>query len=134
MIEALQSSDAISLSSRKLGLTALHIAAFFGQSETVRELLTHIPATVPSEPPISLAASFVKDLGVESGLTPLHLGAFSGEENVVRLLLNFAGVQVDAKTKTLVNFLLNTQYNKNTKHELHTEKITRAILDQFKFK
>ena len=106
VIEALQmQNDAIALGSRKLGLTALHIAAYFGQSETVRELLTHIPATIQSEPPVSVAASFVKELGTESGLTPLHLGAYSGEENVVRLLLNFAGVQVDAKTKTFVSAL-----------------------------
>jgi len=130
VIDSLRNSetDAISLSSRKLGLTGLHIAAYFGQTgtglqidvgltttigflprilnfvsflETVRELLTYIPATITSDPPISLASSFLKELGTESGLTPLHLAAYSGDENVVRLLLNSQGVQVDAPTANL---------------------------------
>jgi len=70
--------------------------------ETVRELLAFIPATTPSEAPISVAASFIKELGTESGLTPLHLASYSGEENVVRLLLNIEGVKVDAITTNLV--------------------------------
>lgn len=61
-------------------------------SDTVRELLTHIPGTVKSDPPNG--ASLVGELGAESGMTPLHLASFSGNENVVRLLLNSAGVQV----------------------------------------
>lgn len=64
----------------------------------MRELLTYIPATTESDPPISLASSFLKELGTESALTPLHLASFSGEENVVRLLLNSQGVLVDAQT------------------------------------
>jgi hypothetical protein len=74
-------------------------------TEMVRELLTYISATTPSEPPISVAASFIKELGTESGLTPLHMAAYSGEENVVRLLLNSQGVQVDAPTTNLVCWL-----------------------------
>lgn len=67
----------------------------------MRELLTYIPATTVSDPPISLASSFLKELGTESGLTPLHLASYSGEENVVRLLLNSQGVQVDAPSTNL---------------------------------
>lgn len=61
-------------------------------SDTVRELLTHVPGTVKSDPPTG--GSLVGELGSESGMTPLHLAAYSGNENVVRLLLNSAGVQV----------------------------------------
>lgn len=106
VLEALRNAqeDSISLTSRKLGMSALHIAAFYGQTETVRDLLQYIPATSTTDPPLSLATSFIKDLGTESGLTPLHMAAYSGEENVVRLLLNFEGVQVDAPT---VNFGYN---------------------------
>ena len=69
---------------------------FFSFLDTVRELLTHVPATVKSDPPSG--SSLVGELGTESGMTPLHLAAYSGNENVVRLLLNSAGVQVDAAT------------------------------------
>lgn len=65
-------------------------------SDTVRELLGHVPGTVKSEPPTG--TSLVGELGTESGMTPLHLAAYSGNENVVRLLLNSAGVQVEAAT------------------------------------
>lgn len=58
----------------------------------MRELLTHVPGTVKSDPPTG--GSLVGELGSESGMTPLHLAAYSGNENVVRLLLNSAGVQV----------------------------------------
>lgn len=68
----------------------------------MRELLANIPATSVTEPPLSAASSFIKELGTESGLTPLHMAAYSGEENVVRLLLNIEGVQVDAPTANLV--------------------------------
>lgn len=69
---------------------------FSGQADTVRELLTNVPATVKSESPSG--QSLVPELGSESGMTPLHLASYSGNENVVRLLLNSAGVQVDAAT------------------------------------
>jgi len=71
-----------------------HISS--GQADTVRELLTNVPATVKSDPPSG--QSLVPELGLESGMTPLHLASYSGNENVVRLLLNSAGVQVDAAT------------------------------------
>ena len=61
-------------------------------TDTVRELLIHVPGTVKSDPPTG--GSLVGELGSESGMTPLHLASYSGNENVVRLLLNSAGVQV----------------------------------------
>lgn len=77
---------------------------FFNFADTVRELLSHVPATVKSDPPSG--ASLVGELGSESGMTPLHLAAYSGNENVVRLLLNSAGVQVDSATTENVNIIL----------------------------
>ncbi|KAJ8936152.1 hypothetical protein NQ318_010563 [Aromia moschata] len=96
VLEVLRSSNTLRVTSKKLGVTPLHVAAYFGQADTVRELLTHVPGTVKSDSPNG--ASLVPALGNESGMTPLHLAAFSGNENVVRLLLNSAGVQVDAST------------------------------------
>lgn len=96
VLDVMKSSNTLRIVSKKLGLTPLHVAAFYGQADTVRELLSSVPATVKSEAPSGV--SLVPELGVESGMTPLHLAAYSGNENVVRLLLNSAGVQVDAAT------------------------------------
>ncbi|ODM89562.1 Ankyrin-3 [Orchesella cincta] len=101
VLEALRNAqeDSINLISRKLGMSALHIAAYYGQTETVRELLQFIPATSGTDPPLTVATAFIRELGTESKMTPLHMAAYSGEENVVRLLLNFEGVQADAPTQ-----------------------------------
>ncbi|KAH8334197.1 hypothetical protein KR059_007435 [Drosophila kikkawai] len=96
VLDVLKSTNSLRINSKKLGLTPLHVAAYYGQADTVRELLTSVPATVKSETPTG--QTLFGDLGTESGMTPLHLAAFSGNENVVRLLLNSAGVQVDAAT------------------------------------
>lgn len=96
VLEVMRTTQSLRLSSKKLGLTALHVAAFYGQTETVRELLSHIPATVKSDAPTGI--SILGELGTESGMTPLHLAAYSGNENVVRLLLNSVGVQVETVT------------------------------------
>ncbi|XP_055683322.1 serine/threonine-protein phosphatase 6 regulatory ankyrin repeat subunit A isoform X2 [Lutzomyia longipalpis] len=96
VLDVMRSSNTLRISSKKLGLTPLHVAAFYGQQDTVRELLLNVPATVKSDPPSG--NSLVPELGTESGMTPLHLASYSGNENVVRLLLNSAGVQVDAAT------------------------------------
>ncbi|XP_037903075.1 serine/threonine-protein phosphatase 6 regulatory ankyrin repeat subunit A isoform X2 [Hermetia illucens] len=96
VLDVLKSTNSLRISSKKLGLTPLHVAAYYGQADTVRELLTSVPATVKSETPTG--QSLVPELGSESGMTPLHLAAYSGNENVVRLLLNSAGVQVEAAT------------------------------------
>ncbi|XP_043191074.1 uncharacterized protein LOC122364585 [Amphibalanus amphitrite] len=86
------------ITSRKNGLSALHVAAFYGEADIVRELLQHVPATLKSETPTAATSSFIRELGSESGLTPLHMAAYSGKENIVRLLMNSPGVQVDATT------------------------------------
>lgn len=96
VLDVMRSSNSLRISSKKLGLTPLHVAAFYGQADTVRELLLNVPATVKSDPPSG--TSVAPELGAESGMTPLHLASYSGNENVVRLLLNSAGVQVDAAT------------------------------------
>lgn len=96
VLDVMRTSNSLRISSKKLGLTPLHVAAYYGQADTVRELLTNVPATVKSETPSG--QSLVPELGNESGMTPLHLASYSGNENVVRLLLNSAGVQVDAAT------------------------------------
>lgn len=75
----------------------------FNFAETVRELLSHISATVKSDAPTGV--SILGELGTESGMTPLHLAAYSGNENVVRLLLNSVGVQVEALTNENVSIV-----------------------------
>ena len=95
--------------SRKTGLSALHIASYNGKEETVRELLTHVPAGLKSELPASAAHAIAVDLATESELTPLHMGAYSGSENVVRALLNSSGVQVDAATMPSVSHICTTR-------------------------
>lgn len=101
VLDVMRHTNSLRISSKKLGLTPLHVAAYYGQADTVRELLASVPATVKSEPPSG--QSLVPELGSESGMTPLHLAAYSGNENVVRLLLNSAGVQVDAATNENVS-------------------------------
>lgn len=68
-------------------------------SDTVRELLVHLPGTVKSYTPTG--TSLVRELDNESGMTPLHLASYSGNENVVRLLLNSNGVHVSSKQKLI---------------------------------
>ena len=45
-------------------MSALHVAAHFGQVDFVREMLTKVPATVKSEPPNGGDTGF-KDFGSE---------------------------------------------------------------------
>ena len=61
----------------------------------MRELLTHMPASIKSEQPANPNYAINKDLATESQLTALHLAAYSGSENVVRALLNSSGVDVE---------------------------------------
>ncbi|XP_042867211.1 serine/threonine-protein phosphatase 6 regulatory ankyrin repeat subunit A-like isoform X3 [Penaeus japonicus] len=99
-LDTLREVTSLRIISKKLGLYALHIAAHYGQSEIVRELLSHIPATIKSEPPIlSGGRPFLPDLGAEADLTPLHLAAHQGNEGVVRILFNIPGVQPDVSSR-----------------------------------
>ncbi|GIX84605.1 hypothetical protein CEXT_741661 [Caerostris extrusa] len=70
-------------SKKKTGLTALHVAASYGQEDFVREMLTQVPATIPSERPVDSPEA-------DYGFTPLHMAARHGREDVVRMLLNSA--------------------------------------------
>lgn len=79
------------------GLTALHIAAFTGQVEFVRELLVTVPVMTPSEAP-TVNNKFVKYINGEPGLTALHLACHSGQEETVRMLLNYPDVSADVAT------------------------------------
>ncbi|CAG9537301.1 unnamed protein product [Cercopithifilaria johnstoni] len=85
--------------SKKTGLNALHIAAYYGNSDFVMEMLKYVPASLRSEPPI-YNHHVVKEFASEYGFTPLHLAAQSGHDSLVRMLLN-QGVQVDATSTTM---------------------------------
>ncbi|PIO59697.1 ankyrin repeat protein, partial [Teladorsagia circumcincta] len=82
------------------GLNAMHIAAYYGNSDFVNEMLKSVPASIRSEPPI-YNHHVVKEFATEYGFTPLHLAAQSGHDSLVRMLLN-QGVQVDATSTTMV--------------------------------
>ncbi|XP_064110745.1 serine/threonine-protein phosphatase 6 regulatory ankyrin repeat subunit C-like isoform X2 [Macrobrachium nipponense] len=100
VLETLREVTSLRIHSKKLGLFALHIAAHYGQNEIVRELLSHIPATIKSEPPMMTGGRpFLPDLGAEADLTPLHLAAHEGNEGVVRILFNIPGVQPDVTSR-----------------------------------
>lgn len=83
------------------GLNALHIAAYYGNSDFIIEMLKHVPASIRSEPPV-YNHHVVKEFANEYGFTPLHLAAQSGHDALVRMLLN-QGVQVDATSTTMVS-------------------------------
>ncbi|VDM95657.1 unnamed protein product, partial [Thelazia callipaeda] len=85
--------------SKKTGLNALHIAAYYGNSDFVMEMLKHVQPNLRSEPPI-YNHYMVKEFATEYGFTPLHLAAQSGHDALVRMLLN-QGVQVDATSTTM---------------------------------
>ena len=72
-------------------------------ADTVRELLTHVPASVKSEQPTNPNYAIERSLATESNLTALHLAAFSGSENVVRTLLNSSGVDVEGASSPAVS-------------------------------
>jgi ankyrin repeat protein len=67
-------------------------------TDTVRELLSHVPASLKSQLPSSPIHTIASELVGEYDLTPLHLAAYSGSEDVVRVLLNSSGVDVEDKS------------------------------------
>ena len=69
-------------------MTALHIAAYYGEEEIARELFKHIPAHTKSTLPTKPENALIDDLCYECDLTALHLASYSGSENVVRAILN----------------------------------------------
>lgn len=85
------------------------IESFF--PDTVRELLTHVPASVKSEQPTNPNYAITKDLAGESNLTALHMAAYSGSENVVRALLNSSGVDVEGGCVPSVSIQIYRKYN-----------------------
>ena len=72
-------------------------------TETVRELLTHVPGNAKSELPSGAHHAMAPELAGESELGPLHMAAYSGSEDVVRVLLNSSGVQVEGASKPSVS-------------------------------
>ena len=80
--------------SSKIGMTALHIAAFFGEEEIARELFKHIPAHTKSTLPTKPENALIEDLCYECDLTALHLASYSRSANVVRAILNQPAVDV----------------------------------------
>uniref|UniRef100_A0AC35TT07 ANK_REP_REGION domain-containing protein n=1 Tax=Rhabditophanes sp. KR3021 TaxID=114890 RepID=A0AC35TT07_9BILA len=85
--------------SKKTGLNALHVAAYYGNIEFVNSMLMHISANQRSEPPL-YNHLVVKEFATEYGFTPLHLASQSGHEGLVRMLLN-QNIQVDAASTTM---------------------------------
>ena len=81
----------------------LKIFILLSFTDTVRELLTHVPASVKSEQPTNPNYAIDRSLATESNLTALHLAAFSGSENVVRTLLNSSGVDVEGACSPAVS-------------------------------
>ena len=104
--------------SKKNGLSPLHLAAFMGCYDVVRDLLADIPPDIRSkkilhrhlrdeklEQIVAIDVSFRKKLieiskkrkqYFKRGFTPLHFAAFAGQDTVVRLLLNTHSVDVEA--------------------------------------
>ena len=85
--------------SSKIGMTALHIAAYFGEEEIARQLFRYIPVNTKSSKPTKQENALIEELCDEYEMTPLHLAAYSGSENIVRALLNQAAVEVACTTE-----------------------------------
>ena len=57
-------------------MTALHIAAYFGEEDTASELFKHIPAHTKTSMPTKLENALIDELLYESDLTPIHLASY----------------------------------------------------------
>ena len=82
------------MTSSKIGMNALHIAAYYGEEDIVRELFKHIPASTKTDMAKKPENALIPELASESDMTALHLACFSGSENVVRAILNQPNVEV----------------------------------------
>ena len=60
------------------------MAALYGEAESVRELLIHVPSHLRSVYPASMNTAAIAELASEADLTPLHLASFSGSDDAVR--------------------------------------------------
>ena len=101
MLNALKDKVSWKVTSTK-DFPALHVEAYYGLIEFVREMLTKVPAIVCSKPPDSGGADASNnDTGSEDGYTPLHLASQSGYEGLVCILLNSPGVPAD--TPSIIN-------------------------------
>ena len=105
VLEAIMKSaatSALSTKSSKNGLGPLHVAAFYGKSEIVRELQSRVDINSRTDTP--QVANVIGDselkliITMDYGLTPLHMASFMGRENVVRLILNNSSVNTEAKS------------------------------------
>ena len=81
--------------------------------DTVRELLSRVPANAKSELPASATHTIAPELVGEYDLTPLHLAAYSGSEDVVRVLLNSSGVDVEGGCTPAVTLRLKLILHKD---------------------
>ena len=61
----------------------MHMASLYGEVDTVRELLRHVPSHLKSELPISVETSVIQEFAEEYDLTPIHMASYSGSDDVV---------------------------------------------------
>ena len=69
----------------------MHMASLYGEVDTVRELLRHVPSHLKSELPVSVQTSVIQEFANEFDLTPIHLASYSGSDDVVTIhqFINF---------------------------------------------
>ncbi|KAK3736343.1 hypothetical protein QZH41_020795, partial [Actinostola sp. cb2023] len=95
VVDMLWGKVSIDRPSSKTGLTSVHVASLYGQTDVLQEILSRSAAS----------GSFVSSLTFPSaicsfqhGFTPLHLASQNGDPALIRMLMNSPGVRVDART------------------------------------